>query len=352
MLTNFNLSLLTIMSWTPQRIYSSSYADLYLWRLFGRKDHGFYVDIGTCDEERVSPTKIFHMQRWVGVNLLQLEVLHREYITCRPEDTNILVNTGSPTSSDPDIILDSCLGQERYVPNSTLDLVFRAICSNPPSEVDFLRLNYLSLPSDVVEKFDLKLFPIHLRPSVIIITVGPRTPHIQKAFTNATFFATLHSLKYHQFFYDGLNMYFCDQTNLDDFKELCIPPNSGDGNLFCPPNKYYGFQDTINNMQEAIESLRHQKAKLLEEKNNNRRLEERRNLLFALQISDCHKEIQRLENACTEGIHSLELANKKLEWYRTYMCPIFTRLVQAYRDLLSRVILISLRIRLASLSND
>ena len=56
----FELSLLS---------FSQEGEDLILNRFLGKKEKGFYVDIGAHDPKRFSNTNIFYERGWTGINI-------------------------------------------------------------------------------------------------------------------------------------------------------------------------------------------------------------------------------------------------------------------------------------------
>ena len=53
----------------PGRSYAQNAEDVRLWRVFSRKAHGFYVDVGAGDPALHSVTKLFYDGGWSGVNI-------------------------------------------------------------------------------------------------------------------------------------------------------------------------------------------------------------------------------------------------------------------------------------------
>jgi len=69
--------------------YSQYGEDLIIDDLLGRKNSGFYVDIGAYDPHTFSNTKRFYKRGWTGINIEPSPAGYRRFVANRSRDTNI-----------------------------------------------------------------------------------------------------------------------------------------------------------------------------------------------------------------------------------------------------------------------
>lgn len=69
--------------------YSQEGEDLVLWRFFGGKSSGFYVDVGAHHPIRFSNTFLFYRKGWRGINIDAMPGSMKEFTRIRRADKNI-----------------------------------------------------------------------------------------------------------------------------------------------------------------------------------------------------------------------------------------------------------------------
>src|SRR5690349_5920555 len=73
--------------------YSQNAEDIRLWRVFGRLDNGFYVDIGAADPSVGSVSRIFYDHGWSGINI-EPSPAFDALSTGRQRDVNLQIAIG------------------------------------------------------------------------------------------------------------------------------------------------------------------------------------------------------------------------------------------------------------------
>lgn len=80
------------------RIFRKSYSqrkeDLIIDSLLGKKEKGFYVDVGAYDPVRFSNTKRFYDRGWTGINIEPNKDNYRKFVQSRPKDINLNIGIG------------------------------------------------------------------------------------------------------------------------------------------------------------------------------------------------------------------------------------------------------------------
>lgn len=71
------------------RAYSSEGEDLILKRIFDKKQHGVYVDVGAHHPFRVSNTYLLYKQNWTGINIDPMPGSMAVFNRHRPKDINL-----------------------------------------------------------------------------------------------------------------------------------------------------------------------------------------------------------------------------------------------------------------------
>ncbi|WP_426327662.1 FkbM family methyltransferase [Pedobacter sp. R-06] len=71
------------------RAYSSEGEDLILKRIFDKKQHGVYIDVGAHHPFRVSNTYLFYKQNWTGINIDPMPGSMAVFNRHRPKDINL-----------------------------------------------------------------------------------------------------------------------------------------------------------------------------------------------------------------------------------------------------------------------
>lgn len=285
------------MSWTPPCLFSQNFEDLYLWRLFKDKAQGFYIDVGAYHPETDSVTKIFYDQGWSGINIEPIPRLFGLFQLHRDRDVNlpIVVSTTngkviltqygdsglatlSPTLGVSAPIQYKEQRQEIEVSSRTL---FDVIKTYSPRSIDFLKIDVEGLESDVITSASFELLPEELRPRVILLEATMPSIRISSSAREESR-KLLSDFGYKQFFFDGLNDYYCFERDHCRFSELMLPPNVFDGIPLTPQS----FQDCKNQSFVLRQELDELTGKL------NRALIERQSLVEA--TSETSLELSKL----------------------------------------------------------
>lgn len=235
--------------WSPSRLYSQNFEDLYLYRLFSGVDKGFYIDAGAWLPRKDSVTAIFYDQGWRGVNIEPIKEIFDILSSERVHDANlclavvddpciqavpIMVAGDDPTAWGHHHLVAK--GQDgstslydrhtsaaiREVPASTLREVVEKYA--PSQQINFLKVDVEGFEYKALLGLDIKSLSPHQRPQVILLEATiPNTrlsaPHRYQCRDH------LLSHSYQYLFCDGLNDYYCEESLYMDFKPLMLPPN-------------------------------------------------------------------------------------------------------------------------------
>jgi FkbM family methyltransferase len=79
----------TYISGYYRKAYSQEGEDLLLSRIFGKKNNGFYVDVGALHPLRFSNTYYFYKQGWQGINIEPRPGSKLLFDKARPKDINL-----------------------------------------------------------------------------------------------------------------------------------------------------------------------------------------------------------------------------------------------------------------------
>jgi FkbM family methyltransferase len=75
--------------------FAQNFEDVVLWRLFGERTTGTYVDVGAADPVLDSVTKVFYDVGWRGLNIEPAPHYATKLALARPEDVNLQVCAGA-----------------------------------------------------------------------------------------------------------------------------------------------------------------------------------------------------------------------------------------------------------------
>jgi FkbM family methyltransferase len=235
--------------WTPQRLYSQNFEDLYLYRLFSGVDKGFYIDAGAWLPRADSVTAIFYDQGWRGVNIEPVKEVFDILGSERIYDVNlylavvddpsiqsipIMVAGDDPTAwghhhllpaeeaGSPSIFDRHTTAVRRHVPASTLREIIEKYAAS--QRINFLKLDVEGFEYKALLGLDIKSLSLQQRPQVVLLEATiPNTrlsaPHRQRCREY------LLGNSYQFLFYDGLNDYYCLSDLYEDFAPKMIPPN-------------------------------------------------------------------------------------------------------------------------------
>ena len=160
--------------------YAQNAEDVRLWRIFGRKPTGYYVDVGAGDPTLHSVTKLFYDAGWSGLNI-EPGPLHADLVDARPRDVNLRVAVAaregevdfwisSPDSGlsgfnrPPDELVPEGFSFEHTrIRCARLDTLIEAHASG--REIDFLKIDVEGAERDVLGSVDLDA----IRPTVVLV---------------------------------------------------------------------------------------------------------------------------------------------------------------------------------------
>lgn len=213
--------------------YAQNFEDVILQRIFKSKDKGTYVDVGAFDPYLKSVTNFFYRKGWTGINVDLCEENIGKFKKYRPKDVNICVAIGSESAEEVFYIQPGTtrstklkeLGEDyknrgRDVQVETLQTssLTDLLLKNKIREIDFLSVDVEGSELDVFKGLDFNKF----KPTVILAEATyPET----SVASWKDWDKILQEASYECAYFDGLNRFYVQVTNLplkDFFK---LPPN-------------------------------------------------------------------------------------------------------------------------------
>jgi FkbM family methyltransferase len=219
--------------------YSANREDVFLDRIFGLKDKGFYVDVGAAHPTFENDTKSLYDRGWRGINIEPNETFFNELVKERSEDINL--NMAISDQSGPlayfEVLgtgLSTCDSEEAKralsrghkissssVKTTTLREVFSA---HSISNVDVLKVDVEGLEFRVLQSNDWDV----IRPSIVIVEATfPETP-VRRPDEITPY---MQQRNYRRAYFDGLNDYFVANEFSLAAGVFELPPNIFDGFL-------------------------------------------------------------------------------------------------------------------------
>jgi len=283
--------------------YAQNAEDVRLWRVFGSKPVGFYVDVGAGDPVRDSVTKLFYDAGWSGLNI-EPGPLYAQLVDARPRDVTLELAVGTREGeaefwiSSPD---SGFSGFERLpdelVPEGFSFTRTRIRCARLDAlidehakgrVVDFLKIDVEGAERDVLSSFD----PETIRPTVILVeAIAPLENHPN----HEDWESLLVDHGYVFAAFDGINRFYVPSEHAELIDTLAYPISVLD---------HYETADLISERLRAAQQLEH--GKQLEQ--------EKQHLEQANQ--QLEREKQHLEQANQQVEREkqhLEQANQQLE---------------------------------------
>lgn len=210
--------------------------DVILWRALGHVENGFYIDIGACDPNELSVTRLFYDRGWSGINVEPAKEFHDRCVAERPRDLNLNVAVtaragvvrflnvpGTGLSTTLDEVAASAAGhgftvEARDVPSLSL----ADICASAPRDtIHFLKIDVEGGERAVLEGADFQRF----RPWIVLVEA---TVPLSAERNDAQWRDLLLNAGYEQAYFDGVNLYFVAQEHRELAEKLAIPPNALD----------------------------------------------------------------------------------------------------------------------------
>lgn len=340
------------MTWTPPCLFSQNFEDLYLWRLFKHIDKGFYIDVGAYHPEKHSVTKIFYDQGWRGINIEPVPEFFERFQRDRCQDINLPIAVSSSRGKvDLNVYGDSGLASidcsswasappsfkelQQSIQVDSLPL-YDVIKAYAPPGIDYIKVDVEGLEYDVIHSLSLDVLPENLKPKVILLEATMPLSRVSSS-SRSRCQALLHEHGYRNFFFDGLNDYYCLEDDYFRFSEISLPPNVFDG-VPVTPEAFLSLREgsvllgeevkrLTKNLDEQSNSCKSRELEIennLKELKNTLKLLEKnynsvsadKNLLFQ-QIADLNAELAKLfeENMALKA--RLSRQEDKLVWLRS-----------------------------------
>jgi FkbM family methyltransferase len=257
------------MTWTPPCLFSQNFEDLYLWRLFKHIDQGFYIDVGAYHPEKHSVTKIFYDQGWRGINIEPVPEFFERFQRDRCQDINLPIAISSSRGKvDLNVYGDSGLASidrssrasappnfkelQQSIQVDSLPL-YDVIKAYAPPRIDYIKVDVEGLEYDVVRSLSLDSLPLDLKPKVILLEVTIPLSKVVSASRDGCR-SLLYEHGYKHFLFDGLNDYYCLESDYFRFSEISLPPNVFDG-VPVTPEAFLSLRDGSARLREEIEKL-------------------------------------------------------------------------------------------------
>jgi FkbM family methyltransferase len=281
--------------WSPKRLYSQNFEDLYLSRLFAGIEKGFYVDAGAWHPVHDSVTAIFYEQGWRGINVEPVKEIFDILDKSRPGDENLcLAVVDNPDIKSVSMVVagenpcewghhhihDPGLGSGgkafdlhatahvRTAPASTLREIIEKYSYS--QKINFLKIDVEGFELEALLGLDLpKINSIH-RPEVILFEATIPNTRLSASHRSACQ-DYLSQNSYRYLYSDGLNDYFCEAGLHASFEPLMLPPNIFDSpqiiarqifdareSIAIPDSESNNVKAHAGELQIQLESLREQ----------------------------------------------------------------------------------------------
>lgn len=91
-----------------KKSYSQYNEDLYIDKLLGFKETGFYIDIGAYDPEKLNNTKLFSERGWKGINIDPNPETIEKFNEQRPNDINLNIGLASSAAELRAVLFEGC----------------------------------------------------------------------------------------------------------------------------------------------------------------------------------------------------------------------------------------------------
>jgi FkbM family methyltransferase len=216
--------------------YAQNGEDVILWRALQQVEKGFYIDVGACDPNELSVTRVFYDRGWNGINIEPSREFYERCVAERPRDLNLNVavaaragimqfmnvaGTGLSTTLE-DVAANAAKRGWNFETRTIPALTLADICESAKVEdIHFLKVDVEGGESAVLQGADFQRF----RPWVLVIEATlplstERNDHLWRELVlNAG---------YEQAFFDGVNLYFVAKERRELIEKLAIPPNALD----------------------------------------------------------------------------------------------------------------------------
>jgi FkbM family methyltransferase len=281
--------------WKPRRLYSQNFEDLYLYRLFCKTEHGFYIDAGAWSPDVDSVTKIFYENGWRGINLEPLQECFESLQSKRPDDINLcfavvdepsvgyvelavlgdcpsengLHHLLDPASTENlDISSRHNTSSARWVVATTLREVIERYAR--PRQINFLKLDIEGAEYKAIKGLSLATLDDELKPEVILLEATLPVSRLAAPHRSSCR-QHLEANGYTYLYFDGLNDYYCRNHLHSSFVKLMLPPNIfdvvpiGSSLIFNKLDSLVAKDASLNSLQSQLDDRLDASANLSKE---------------------------------------------------------------------------------------
>jgi FkbM family methyltransferase len=222
------------MPLAPYVSYAQNFEDVYLSRIFGGDEAGFYIDVGACHPVFDSVTKHFYDRGWSGINIDASPYYFELLRNARTRDVNLNLAIGEQISevdffevkgSGYSSMGEEVIGRARTagvqaakitVPMRPLQDVIDEYAKN--RTISFLKVDVEGFELNVLKSIDLQ----KTRPRIIVVeAIHPDT----REPTWDAFEDLVLSNGYRVALFDGLNRYYVACEHEQDIARLQVPIN-------------------------------------------------------------------------------------------------------------------------------
>ncbi len=256
--------------------YSQNQEDIVLWRVFKNLKNGCYIDIGACDPEKDSDTKMLYDNGWSGINIEPEKVYFEKLAKHRPKDTNL------------NLAVDEFRGDKLFYVSktrgwSTLDKsraehvdfnpsqIFKVKCvplndlieEYCKKKINFLKIDVEGNELSILKSFDFKKY----HPEIIMVEEQPH--YLSDTYKKDKLFELISKNGYHKCQFNGVNSIYISVKAPYDKNLLSFPANALDN---YDEYKKVELLKTINDLKnknvqtlELVKNLREQNKKLEEQ---------------------------------------------------------------------------------------
>ena len=213
--------------------YAQNQEDIVLLKALKHINKGFYIDIGACDPEEDSVTKLFYDRGWNGINLEPVSREYKRLAEKRPRDINLQCAAGSANGIIdlwvPDIVGWATSNQqvitkqisEKYN-GSTYSVDVRRlsdICAeHAVGDIHFLKIDVEAEEKSVIEGMDFFTY----RPWILVIEAFFPNTRIE---SHDSWEKMVLSAKYLLAYQDGVNRFYVAEEHSDLLSAFKYPPN-------------------------------------------------------------------------------------------------------------------------------
>ena len=214
--------------------YAQNQEDVFLNRIFGQDDTGFYIDIGACHPTIDSVTKHFYDKGWNGINIEPVPKMFDKLSAARPRDINLNIAISNEEGESDFFICPDALVLSTLTPQiaqdineagvqtetirmhtQTLKQIYTTHCPENQT-VHFMKIDVEGHEQGVLEGCDFS----QCRPQVVLVeATKPRT----RISNHEQWEHLLLEADYLFAAFDGLNRYYVRQEDKAFIEPLAQP---------------------------------------------------------------------------------------------------------------------------------